>query len=108
MGEANEAQLVAEFAAALVHSAKRWAAFIEALMTTNWKNATDPRAYLNTVTDRIYSVDVQPDVCGRGSQGFGHRPGKGGNLKNSDVLHGFSATKQDDAPPKPEELAFDH
>ena len=75
-----------KFAAAIVHDQKKWAALFEALFENRWLDSNNPRQYLNTVATTIYRRDVRPDVSGRDSQGFEHRAGSGGRIKQSDAL----------------------
>jgi hypothetical protein len=75
-----------QFAQAIVHSQKKWAALMEALNSSRWLDSREPRGYLNTVASIIYRRDVRPDIAGRDSQGFEHWAGPGGKVKSTDAL----------------------
>jgi hypothetical protein len=112
-GYAGYASMVEQFAEAIVHSRKRWAAFLEALFGSKWLASRTPSAYLTRVTARIYS-QVQPDTNGRDSRGFYHRAGPGGRIGDGDALCGFNRTpkrertNRADPPIEDHELRFDY
>ncbi|HEY7334977.1 MAG TPA: hypothetical protein VH639_08840 [Bryobacteraceae bacterium] len=85
-GYADETASIMLYAEAIVHHESRWAAFLEALISTEWLESKKSFGYLNTVTGRLYRREVRPDVSGKDSQGFDHRAGPGGRIKGSDAL----------------------
>ena len=103
-GYADDITTFELYAEAIVHDPKKWAALLEALITSKWRDSTAPSRYLTRVATTIYKRDVRPDVTGPDSQGFNHRAGPGGHVKDSDALDGRSNLALEEIAERPDEV----
>jgi len=106
-GYAGEIPTLRLYTEAIVHDPKKWAALLEALITSKWLDSNTPRGYLTKVVTTIYNLDIRPDVSGQDSQGFHHAAGPGGRGKDSDALRGRRTLALEEIAERPDEALLE-